>query len=479
MLVSTAMCEEPTTKPQLGTCPKLKTVLGIPIFDRLADEHLQLRPLTKFGKIDSDNYMFTVVLYGPQMRIGKKTVLIEEVRYFFEGGRVSRATMFVQTEQGESATHVGKQKANTVDDIRAVADFIQRSGLVRDKDDPDSDSFQVVIPGWQAPVTCRLMGGKFLVVSCKAESIRSATGDKPAKKKVDLTIGGIPFGVGATLDDVVRAGFTLLKDSTDLKVTLTGPQVIFGKKKLKISRLEYTFFERDRNVPRMLAVVEASKENSSDDLMALYEYVQGKTKSIQGRKSPGKREMWGKFGPGKGTSLRCLLTTRKDSKGNQVATRLEIAYPDDWSLDPPFDIVKKVNAVKAVVRSGNWKRVDGQWIFIRLVWIYKKRWMKVKTAVDGDLVEALNRIEGTPAKTDRQLPTTVDLLTKVLVSKRWDIRLRAVLILDKGGPEVSRSAVPVLTKALKDSDPYVRKAAAAAIKNITRKPSPKPTPRPK
>ena len=55
-----------------------------------------------------------------------------------------------------------------------------------------------------------------------------------------------------------------------------------------------------------------------------------------------------------------------------------------------------------------------------------------------------------------------------------------IFILGNGGPAVSRSAIPALKRvAGEDSDPDVRKAAAAAIKNIMKKTSPRATSRPK
>lgn len=607
LLVSTAACAEPAvTATRHDPCPKLKTVVGIPIVGRSEDGHFRLWPLTKFGKLDSDYFGFEVTLYGPQMRIGKKTVFVEKVKYSFRKGRVSSACMTVHTEQGQSETYVGKRKANTVDDIRAVADFILKSGTVlRNMTSDHRGIFDVAVPGWKAPMEC-LLQEKSLTVFCMLNPFRRATGNKAADKKVDLTIGGIPLGPGAALDDVVRLGPSLLKDRFDPKITLTGPAVTYGKKKLKISRLEYTFACSE--YPQMLAVVEAGKDNSSGDLKALYEHIKGKVKSPQEQTSPGKRETWGKFGPGKGTYLRCLLTTRKNSSGDQVAARLEMMYPTGkGTLDPPVSdieeyasgkhwkqsggrwvyesrnktllelakligtppttvktlikdlaskkrdtrllavcilgkggpaisrsaipalkkvaagdsdpvirkaaavaikdimkkasprattrpvnsgkrildrpapgIEKKVKIIEAIVNGGQWKRVDGRWVFMNTHWIFDgKRWVKEKSAVDLAIVMGLDDIEGAPTAKNKEPPTTVDVLIKVLASKSWEIRLRAILILGKGGPGVSRSAIPALKKALKDSNPHVRKAATAAIKKIVKKTSPKATSRPK
>jgi len=385
------------------------------------------------------------------MRIGKRIVFVEKVQYDFKKGRTHWVVMTVNTEQGQSETYVGKRKPNTVDDIRAAADFILRSGTVLYKKRHGNEGdFTIAVPGWKALVKC-IFRENSLDVLCRAD--KKATGGKAADKKVDLTVGGIPLGPGAVLDDIVRLGPSLLDSDHDVKVTLTGPRVTFAKKKLKISRLEYTI--PPTGTPQMLAIVEPGKNNSVGDLKALYEYVKGKAKSPQERVSPDKRETLGKSGPRKGTYLQCLLTTRKNSNADQVAMRLEMIYPSNWT--PLSDIEKKAN-------SGQWKRADGQWVH--------------ESGDEGadESDKALAELKGILG----ELPTTVNTLIKDLASKKRDTRLRAVFILGKGGPAVSRSAIPVLEKmAREDNDPDVRKAAVAAIKNIMKKTSPSPTSRPR
>ena len=80
-----------------------------------------------------------------------------------------------------------------------------------------------------------------LLVRCSTGRFsRSTTKNEAAKKKVDLTVGGIPLGVGATLDDIVQLGPSPLDGSAGaVRVTLKGPQVTFAKKKLKIMRAHW------------------------------------------------------------------------------------------------------------------------------------------------------------------------------------------------------------------------------------------------
>ncbi|MBT3202398.1 MAG: HEAT repeat domain-containing protein [Phycisphaerales bacterium] len=423
-----------------GASSPLKTVVGIPIFVESELLKYGLGVLTKFGKIDSgDN--FELVLFGPQMHIGKKAVFVEAVQYSFKNGRTCRSDMTVNTEQGSSETYVGKRKANTVDDINATADFIAQSGKVLgERRDANSGFFWVVVPGWQAPMQCSL-DKKSLIVFCNTDTVsgktRGKVADKAVNKKVSLAIGGIPLGIGATLDDITRLGFAQLQPEHDVKVTLTGPAVAFGKKKLKISHLEYTF--RPTGMHRMRAVVESGKDNSSSELIAFYKYIKGQDKWHSERTSPGKQETQINLEPEDIQVARYSLTSHKNANGDQIASRLEIAYPGKWTINLPVSAIEK--QVKSGVHSGPWKRVRGQWVY--------------KSLFD-ELAQAI----GKP-------PTTVGTLIKDLASKERDKRLLTVLILGKGGSTVSRSALPALKKvASDDSDPDVRKAAKAAIKNI-------------
>ncbi|MBL7221041.1 MAG: HEAT repeat domain-containing protein [Phycisphaerae bacterium] len=408
------------------------------------------------------------------MQAKGRQVLVEEIEYSFEQGRISSNMMQMGTQQGESKRFVGKKKANTLADLHAALEFLASCAKkVRIRRTPDGklDAVGAGFSDWEAYVEW-FVSGNTLLGSCKQIPKAGTKAPRDAKKKGSLKVGGIPMGPGATLDELLRLGVGWLAFNGDsFKVVLVGPGVIFGKKKLKISHLEYTFPRR--GIPQMLAVVEAGKENSASDLKAFYEYIKGQAKRPRERTSPGKRETLAEFGPKKWTVTRCLLSTHKNSNGDQVATRLEIMYPGKWTLDPPAsDIEHRAN-------SGQWKRADGRWVFMNTRWIFTDgKWIEVQSAVDSTFIEGLNQIEGIPTATGKKLPTTVDLLIKVLASKNWMIRLQAIVTLGKGGPEVSRAAIPAMKKALKDSDPYVRKAAAAAIKNIMQKTSPKATTRP-
>ena len=502
LLVSTAACAEDAVMPTrpgpppkslddnksldrifrsgAGGLPKLKTVVGIPIFTQTLGCNVELWRLAKFGRVISHKGDFSILLYGLQMRTKRGQVLIEKVEYSFEQGRIGRTDMYVETRQQVSKLFVGKKKANALADLHGIFDVIASCGKkvgIRKTLGGTPEALEATFPDWKAYGQCLLVD-KSLLATCLPTGKTWARMARGAGENSSLKVGGIPMGPGATLDEILRRGFGM-HQGEDFKVILTGPAITFQKTKLKISHLEYTF--PSRGYPLMLAVVESGKNNSPADLVAFYEHVKRQGASPAERTKPGARETLASFGGKSGKRFRCLLTTRKTSDGKEVASRLEFAYPGKWTLDrSASEIAKEAKTTEEIVNTGKWKRVDRQWVFVKKSWIeVDERFVYKESAIDSILVMSLNTIEGTPAARDRRLPTTVDLLIKVLASKRWNIRYRAILILGKGGPEVSRAAIPALQKAMKDTDPYVRKAATVALEKIMKKTSLKVTTRPK
>jgi hypothetical protein len=410
------------------------------------------------------------------MQAGDRQVLVEEVAYYVKKDRVSKTFIRILTKQNDSRFFVGKRKPNTLADLSAALDLIASSGKVvriRKRFDGATDAVKVAVHGWGAVVEGFLEGRESLRGRCYPSG-ESWPKSLPGVGKKGLKVGGILLGPGATLEGILRQGFGEYSAlSGSFTVRLSGPSVTFGKKKLKILHLGYTF--RSPETPLMQAVIEASKDNPPSDLNACYEFLEGlnkdhdglraATRAIETRTTPGKQEVLFSLYPKDRHRLRCLLETRKDSNGKRIPTRLEIAYPGDWTINLPLaDIEKDAN-------SGRWRQMGG-WRFDRDSKQWKRGGRWVYESLNKSIVEHRKKIGA--------LPIIVDTLIKDLASRKRDTRLLAVLILGKGGSSVSRSAIPTLRKiAEQDSDPYVRKAAADAIKKIMRKSPSGATSRPK